>query len=253
MKYKFTGETKEYLGRVLKRIVCVEPFGHVKRGELGGWIETEENLSQLDEAWVSREAIVYGNAAICSRAMVLDHACVYGNACITGDAKICGQANVYDNALVLENGLLHGNAKVYGDAIISGNAKVCNKAEIFDRAKVSGDSVVCAEAIVSGSAQVYGEAFISGDATIRSTFDYAVYKNTWSSNRYFTWTRSNNMWRAGCFYGTGEQLVDKAYKDSQLSGDCYKAVVEMRNRLTELEDASPVIEGRIRHSESSGQ
>ena len=47
----------------------------------------------------------------------------------------------------------------------------------------------------------------------------------------------NDKWRVGCFFGTGEELIEKAYKDSKLSGDCYKAVVELRNKLTELESA----------------
>lgn len=33
------------------------------------------------------------------------------------------------------------------------------------------------------------------------------------------------MYKVGCFYGTGDQLIEKAYKDSQLSGDCYEASV----------------------------
>lgn len=54
--------------------------------------------------------------------------------------------------------------------------------------------------------------------------------------RYFTWTRSNNMWRAGCFYGTGPELIEKAYHDSKLSGDCYKAYVELAEKLKELQN-----------------
>ena len=34
------------------------------------------------------------------------------------------------------------------------------------------------------------------------------------------------MFRVGCFYGTGDELIKKAYKDSQLSGDCYEASVQ---------------------------
>lgn len=61
---------------------------------------------------------------------------------------------------------------------------------------------------------------MSGDA------DYIVFKNWWSSGRYFTWTRSNNMWRVGCFYGTGKELIEKAYKDSAKSGREYERIVE---------------------------
>ena len=33
------------------------------------------------------------------------------------------------------------------------------------------------------------------------------------------------MWRVGCFYGTGEELIKKAYKDSEISGREYERVV----------------------------
>ena len=33
------------------------------------------------------------------------------------------------------------------------------------------------------------------------------------------------MWKVGCFYGTGEELIKKAYADSELSGRCYEAIV----------------------------
>ena len=33
------------------------------------------------------------------------------------------------------------------------------------------------------------------------------------------------MWKVGCFYGTGEELIAKAYKDSELSGREYERIV----------------------------
>ena len=79
---------------------------------------------------------------------------------------------------------------------------------------------------VYGNARVYGDARIYGNAEVVNNADYIVFKNWWSSGRYFTWTRSNNMWRVGCFYGTGEELIAKAYKDSELSGREYERVVK---------------------------
>ena len=52
-KYKFTGETKLWLGRTLHRIKAVISFGEVQAGELGGWIEKESNLDHDGNAWVS--------------------------------------------------------------------------------------------------------------------------------------------------------------------------------------------------------
>ena len=82
------------------------------------------------------------------------------------------------------------------------------------------------DAWIYNNALVYGNAKISGSAEIKDNSDYIVFKNWWSSGRYFTWTRSNNMWRVGCFYGSGEELIKKAYKDSEKSGREYERVVK---------------------------
>ena len=67
-KYEFTGETKrvELWNRTatLHRIKATVEFGFVKVGELGGWIEKEENLSHEGKAWVCGDAEVCGDAKV---------------------------------------------------------------------------------------------------------------------------------------------------------------------------------------------
>ena len=50
-KYEFTGEIKVAFGIKLKQIRAIINFGCVVAGEIGGWIECEENLSQSGDAW----------------------------------------------------------------------------------------------------------------------------------------------------------------------------------------------------------
>ena len=46
------------------------------------------------------------------------------------------------------------------------------------------------------------------------------------------------MWKVGCFCGTGEELVKKAYADSELSGKCYEAIVRAQEAIDKvIEDA----------------
>ncbi|MTU21551.1 hypothetical protein GMD32_08450 [Parasutterella excrementihominis] len=151
-------DTIEVFGRKLFRIKAKINFGSVKVGEIGGYIEKEENLSEHGDAWV------------------------------------CGDARVYGNALV------YGNARVYGDA------------------------------------WVYGDAEVYGDAGVKSPKDYIVFKNSWSSFRWFTYTKSNKMWKVGCFYGSGQELIEKAYQDSEQSGKCYEAYVNLVLELEKLDD-----------------
>lgn len=129
-KYKLTDESIKFNNRTLYRIEALKDFGDVEKGDKGGFIEDEHNLSHDGNSWVYDNGWVYGNARVC------------------------------------------------------------------------------------------------GDAKIENKSDYIVFKNWWSSGRYFTWTSSNNMWSVGCFYGTGEELTKKAYKDSELSGREYERIVK---------------------------
>ena len=195
-KYKLTEETINVGGTALYRIEALRDFGNVKKGDKGGFIEDEKNLSQNGDCWV------YDNAKVCDKAIV------YNN------------AKVYDNVMVFDNAMVYGNAKVSGNALVYGNGVVHDNAVVCDNAWVNCKAQVC------GCAEVFGEARICGDAVITSNSDYIVFKNWWSSGRYFTWTRSNNMWKVGCFHGTGKELIEKAYKDSGISGREYERVVK---------------------------
>ena len=88
-----------------------------------------------------------------------------------------------------------------------------------------GNAWVYGDAMVYGDAEVYGNARVHGDASVSCDKDYMTFKNSWSSGRWFTYTASNKKWSVGCFYGTGDELVRKAYSDSELSGKCYEAIV----------------------------
>ena len=68
----------EVFGRTLFRIKALIAFSSVEEGELGGYVEKEDNLSDSGNAWVSGDARVYGNAEISGNAEI------YGNARVSG-------------------------------------------------------------------------------------------------------------------------------------------------------------------------
>ena len=107
-KYELTSDLiLNYLGVKLFRIKALISFKNVKAGELGGYIEKEENLDHHGNAWVHGNGWVYGDAM------------VYGEAMVYGDARVHGNAEV------------HGNARVYGEAWVHGNAEVHQKTHIL--------------------------------------------------------------------------------------------------------------------------
>lgn len=113
-KYEFTGETITDNGKVLHRIRAVRNFNGVKKGQLGGYVESEDNLSHDGEAWVGDNARVYGNAVVCDNAKVFRNAQVFGNARISRNSWVHGSAWVGGNTET------HGTW-IFGDARIYSN------------------------------------------------------------------------------------------------------------------------------------
>lgn len=131
-----------YKSAKLYRIKSLIDFSTIKAGELGGYIESENNLSHEGNCWVNDDAKVYQNAR------------VYENAKITHHAKLCGNSQAY------------GNARVYGYASIRDNA------HIHGNARVTGDTLIFHNADVSGDITVRGNTWIGKDAILTKTGDY---------------------------------------------------------------------------------
>jgi hypothetical protein len=105
-KYELTDETMKIDGHILHRIRALRDFGDVEEGDLGGFIESEDNLSHEGDCWVGDNAVVYDNAK------VYENAQVYGDALVEWNAQVAGEAKVF------------GNASISGDAKITGNAEI---------------------------------------------------------------------------------------------------------------------------------
>ncbi|WAX07468.1 hypothetical protein BF766P1_00032 [Bacteroides phage BF766P1] len=138
------------LGTKLYQIKCTKTFEYAKKGELGGYIESEVNLSQEGNAWVSGDARVSDNAQ------------VYGNARVAGDARVSDNAQVY------------GNAEVYGDAWVYDNAWVSGNARVFGDARVSGNACLKSDADhcgfdCFGSSNRHTHAYLTSDNTVEIT------------------------------------------------------------------------------------
>lgn len=159
-KYEFTGEENTYNGNTVRRIRAIRDFGNIKAGDLGGWLEKEENLSHRGNCWVADNATIRGDARI------LDDAVVSGNATVYGRAIIRDGARVYDEALIYGNTSIYRNAQVYGDATVYEGAEVNDNAKVFGEAKVYGNAQICGNAQIYGDASVYGLAKVFGNAKV---------------------------------------------------------------------------------------
>lgn len=186
-KYEFSGEEKKFNNATIRRIRALKDFGEVKKGDVGGWIGGENNLSHYQNCWVHDDAIVVGSAKVSSNVQIRHSATVHGYATVSGTVEVCNESEVsgrvfiMDNARVLKKSKVFGNARVQGNAIldgdevhvygsssISGNARVCDNAKVLGTASIGEDSILMDNVLVLGNSKVKGTVKVHSNAVINS-------------------------------------------------------------------------------------
>lgn len=139
-----------YRIRALKDI----PSKSVKKGDLGGYVECDKNLSQEGTCWVAGEATVFSGAHVIDSALVCDNAEVSHNSTISDravvkeNAKISFRSHIYEDAVVSGSAYVHTDTNIFGRALICGNAEVNNKSQISGLV-IIGDSAKVSNSVLS--------------------------------------------------------------------------------------------------------
>lgn len=142
------------------RIRALEYIGEdVEPGDLGGFVESEDNLSQEDACWIFNDAIACESAQVSGNAVLKDQAVARGTALVSNNAEVGGKAIVQDYAIVLE-GYVSGNTH------ICGNAKLTKELNSEGVPEVSGDAFVYGT--LSGSVHCCGDAIILPGTELRN-------------------------------------------------------------------------------------
>ncbi len=99
-----------YRIRVLREISNERMMISIKKGEPGGYVESEKNLSQEGDSWISQSARVYENALVKDGSLVGNKFIVRGNAVI--------EVIAYVRAMSIEKNIIEDNARIGGVATI---------------------------------------------------------------------------------------------------------------------------------------
>ena len=210
-KYEFTGETICYKDHMLHRIrALVDVFrrGEViaKAGDLGGWIESEYNLSHDNNAWIKDDAKVFEKAR------------VEDDALVSGSATMRDRSSAYDEAIVCGEVQISGYSEVNDSAVVKDHVWLSERVSVSGRARISGRAWIRDTVAISGNSIVYGKPWISGnvilkdDAVIRDASDFMCIGPIGSRDDYTTFFRNAKgeiKVICGCFKGTIDSFLKK--------------------------------------------
>lgn len=162
--YKFTGKTIKHEGIKLHQIQRSDT------GEIGGWIESKENLRQSGNCWVDKDSKVLGHSIVKGDALVKNSviydSTVKGSAEVVGStlsdmSMVSGKAKVSNSKIQASE--VKGHAIVVDSSVLTMsyvggytsvyNSTVYNRAKVLERATVR-DSEVGQYAVVGGDVQI---------------------------------------------------------------------------------------------------
>lgn len=253
-KYELTDESMKLpCGVTVYRIRALRDFDFIEQGDLGGFVQSEYNLSHAGNAWVFDDAKVFDKARVIENAKVMKDATVFDAAIIGKRAIVSGSANVYKNAIVCDHALVKDYASVCGravikdEAIVSDRASVEGKAIIGMHSRVGGDTVVGDEAEILTKSTVkflYIDAYIRGKARILSKKDVITIGPIGSRASTLTAYRSLRAYNGGnievctgCFHGSlgaFEFQVFERHRDNYVNLEQYRAVIAFIKKFFEI-------------------
>ena len=142
----------------LHRIRALRDVGKdVHAGDLGGYVQSAENLTQEGSCWLSGDAIACEDALVSQHALVSDQAVIRGSAYVGDSSRIEDHVVVEDHAIVTA-GCVELNAR------ISGNAKIGANLVTKHFPLITQDAIVYGE--VRGKVDVCGHSVILPGAKI---------------------------------------------------------------------------------------
>ena len=170
-KYELIKESKTmFAEREIYRIRALKDFSDIKAGDVGGWVCSEDNLSQEGNCWIYDEAKCLDNAR------VYDNAVMCGNAVMFGNAKMFDNAKMSDSSIICDNAEMCGNSKMFNNSKMFDNAKMCGSSKMFDNAEMCDSSIMFDNAVMCDNAEMCGRATLDKDKLLYGSINRSYKK-----------------------------------------------------------------------------
>lgn len=154
MKYAITSNKLIIDNRDFFQVKALKDFGDVKAGQLGGYIQSSENLSQEGNCWITRDVVLMDDAR------VEDNAFITGDSVVRNKGRVSGYVRA-SNVTVCDNAIIEGTCDVigghhdYDSILIKDNAIV--------RSDLHGSFVICGNAIIGSALNSTADLWIGFD------------------------------------------------------------------------------------------
>lgn len=129
-----------YRVRALKDI----PRHNVLKGDIGGWVEHELNLSQFGDCWIANDARVGDDAMVRADALVSHQASVFAKSYVQDDSRVLHRATVV-NTRIDDSVRVEGESHVY-------DSNLREHLIVTEQARIENSHISAEDSLISGTA-----------------------------------------------------------------------------------------------------
>ena len=123
----------------------------VKKGDIGGRVHGEHNLSQEGNCWIEGISGAYDNSRVMDNAVLKYCSRTYHNSIVSGNAVMKDFSRAEDNSIISGNAVMKDNSRARDNSTISGNAVM------KDYSLAKGDSIISGNAVLQANQHIqYG-------------------------------------------------------------------------------------------------
>ena len=238
MKYKITDIEMSRHGHILHRIESLKDFTlingkEIHKGDLGGWVENENNLSQEGSCWIYDECMMYEDAIRSENSIGYGDSRQHGNSRQSGNSQQFGDSRQFEYSLQSENSKQYGNSLQYGNSqqfgyshqfeysIQYGNSQQFGYSHQYGNSQQFGYSQQFGHSRQSGNSKQFENSkadkamHLSGNSLFKTKDDIVILTSP-TSGRQITIGSDRNIC-TGCFDGSSWFMIDE--KRCQLPKD----------------------------------
>ena len=154
--------------------------GIVKKGDLGGLVDGEHNLSQEGNCWIGYHARALDNSRVLDDAVLKDHSDALDDSTVSGNAvmkdysvardssTVSGNAVLKDHSVARDSSTVSGNAVMKDYSVARDSSTVSGNAVLKDRSRAFANSTVSGNAVMKDWSSAKGDSIITGNALLQA-------------------------------------------------------------------------------------
>ena len=218
MKYKITDIEMSWHDHILHRIESLKDFTlingkEIRKGDLGGWVESENNLSQEGLCWIYDECKMYENARRSGNSIGYGNSLQFGNSQQYGDSLQSENSRQYGNSLQYGNSQQFGYSHQFEYSIQYGNSQQFGYSHQYGNSQQFGYSQQFGHSRQSGNSKQFENSkadkamHLSGNSLFKTKDDIVILTSP-TSGRQITIGSDKNIC-TGCFDGSSWFMIDE--------------------------------------------